>query len=187
MSEYMMEEVADEAINDLRAFIDTEQQFVKEEHDFEAKMQQWDLVIAHLDERIPPEEEHLHKLNTEVADKLVEIRNIIESEELADLKIVKEEKKLMSKHKWKVVKKLEKKALRLEKHELKKLHSEIIKLMKIIKKSESIAMDEEHLTRSKQKHEYKKIEEYYFLQIYKFLRAYERIFRNLWKLERTMC
>ena len=122
---------------------------------------------------------------------------MIESGRLHDLRIIKEEEQILRqlegdiKHKdWRAVKKgidlekgVEKQVLRLEKRELKELHSKFIDLMKLMKKSKLISSIEEDLTAAKEKEEYDKLEEYYFLQIYKFARAYERIFRHLWKKE----
>lgn len=195
--EYEMEELADLAIGELRAFLDTELQLVQKEHKLHPKLLSWDYVIGHLDERIPENMTHLHDLNRKIADKLIEIRNLIESGRLHDLRILKEEKQILSqleenvKHReWKAVRKdidletrEEKQVLKLEKLELKDLHSKFINLMKLMKRSNLISTIEEDLTINKEKEKYVKVEEYYFLQIYKFVRAYERIFRHLWKKE----
>ncbi len=195
--EYEMEEFADMAIDELRDFIDTESQLVQQEHDLSSKLTSWDYIIGHLDERIPANMGHLHTLNGKIAEKLVGIRALIESDRMKDLSIVKEEKEILLKlevdikHRdWRAVrkdvkaeKKDEKKALRLEKHELRELHYLFIDLMKLMKRSKLIEAIEEDLTSAKGKMEYEKLEEYYFLQIYKFARAYERIFRHLWKKE----
>ena len=195
--EYEMEELADKAIAELREFVDTELQLVQEEHELHSKLMSWDYVIGHLDERIPADMTDLHDLNRQIADKLIEIRDLIESGRLHDLRIIKEEEQILRqlggdiKHKdWKAVKKgidlekgVEKQVLRLEKRELKELHSKFIDLMKLMKKSKLISSIEEDLTAAKEKEEYDKLEEYYFLQIYKFARAYERILRHLWRKE----
>ena len=48
-------------------------------------------------------------------------------------------------------------------------------------------LEKERLEKEQQeKEQFEKVEEYYFLQIYRFLRAYERIFRNLWRKERRL-
>jgi len=195
--EYEMEELADLAIEELRAFLDTELQLIQEEHELHSKLLSWDYVIGHLDERIPENTTHLNDLNGKIAEKFIEIRDIIESGILYELRILKDEKQILSqleedvKHRgWKAVRndidleiRGEKQVLRLEKGELKDLHSKFIDLMKLMKRSNLISAIEEDLTVAKEKEEYEKLEEYYFLQIYKFVRAYERIFRHLWEKE----
>lgn len=195
--EYEMEELADMAIEELRCFIDTESQSVEEEHDLHSKLLSWDYVILHLDERIPENMVHLRGLNDKISDKLTEIRDMIKSEELHELEIIKEEKQILTKlekdvghREWKAVRtdidqetKEEKEVLRLKEEELKKLHSKFIDLMKIMKKSKLIKAIEEDLAVGKEKDQYKKLEEYYYVQIYKFIRAYEKIFRHLWDKE----
>jgi len=191
------EELADEAICDLRNFIHTEQQFVRAEHDLHAKLLQWDYVMVHLAERIPPELEHLHNFNGQISDKLIEIRDLIESGALSDLRIEKEEEQVLQSlgqdiahREWRAVKsesiagfENQKRVLRLEEDELRLLHSKFIELMELMKRSRLIAALEADLTEQKQKEDYGKAEEYYFVQIYKFVRAYERIFRHLLKKE----
>ncbi len=195
--EYAMEEFADMAIAGLREFIDTESQLVQEEHELSSKLSSWDYIIGHLDERIPADMKHLHEFNGKISDKVLEIRELIEAGELNDLRIIKEEKQMLSKleedvkhREWKAVRKdidvetdEERRALRLEKSELKALHSGFIDLMKLMKRSKLISAIEEDLTVANDKEQYEKLEEYYFLQIYKFARAYERIFRHLWEKE----
>ncbi len=195
MTEYEMEEFADSAVKSLREFINTEMQLVKEEHDFSSKLQSWDYVMGHLDERIPANMKHLHKLIGKISEKLLETRNYAEAR-LQNLKITEENKRTLYnlekdvEHRdWKAVKtesKKSKKIERLEIHELKKLHQKLIDLMKIIKRSELIEAISEKLTVSKDKKKYKKLAEYYFIEIYKFARAYERIFRHLWRKERIL-
>ena len=164
--EYELEEYADISIDEIRRFIDTELQLIKEEHDLYTKLLAISNIVMHL-------------------------RN---------LRIIKEEKEVLTKleeeteHRdWLAVKdnlnlepQKEKNTLRLEKDELRELHKKFIDLMKFMKRSDLINTIKEDLTKFKEKKEYIKQEEYYFLQIYKFLRAYERIFRHLWKKERRL-
>lgn len=192
-----MEELADLAIEALRRFIDTEGQLVQEEHTLYSKLLSWDYIVWHLDERIPANMPHLHDLNGNIINKLIEIRDMVESGKLHELGIAREEKQILShleedvKHReWKAVRKdidletkEEKQVLRLEKRELRELHSKFLDLMKLMKRSRLISAIEEDLTVAKEKEKYEKVEEYYFLQIYKFARAYERIFRHLWEKE----
>lgn len=194
------EEFADMAINELREFINTEQQFVEEEHELHAKLLSWDYIILHLNEKIPENMTHLHRLIDEISDKLMEIRDLLESGRLHDLKLVQEEKPILAKlkaeaeHKnWRAVRmgvdlesKEEKRVLRLEKSELKELHHKFISLMKLMNRSNLIDAIGEDLSTPKQKNAYVDLVDYYFLQIYKFIRAYERIFRHLWRKESSI-
>jgi hypothetical protein len=195
--DYEMEELADAAVGELRNFIDEEKQLIRGEHDLISKLQSWDYIVAHLDERLPANMTNLHKLNEDVAKKLIEIRDLIESGTLSDLRILKEEEQILQQlpkdveHRdWMAVRKNadseaqeEEQAVRLEKRELKDLHSKFIELMKLMKRSKLISAIEEDLTIPKEKEEYEKLEEHYFIQLYKFARAYERIFRHLWRKE----
>lgn len=227
---YEYDWMADAAVEDLRAFIDTEKQFVQEEHDFKDKLYSWDYVILHLEERIPKNMTHLIELNVEIGDRLAKIRDFIEEKMHVEIKFLKEEEHILKKlkkdvkhRKWRAVKKdialekkEEKRVLRLEIDELKELHSkfeELLQLttyttlvlainkdiMELMKRSDKTISKEELteiskrakdrllvLTVQKQKEEYERLEEYYFIQIHKFVRAYERIFRHLWRKERRL-
>ena len=198
--EYEMEELADMAIAELSSFISTESQFVEEEHELSSKLMSWDYVIGHLDERIPSEMDTLHEFNRKIAEKLLEIRELSESGRFRDLRILEEDREILQKlavdvrhRNWKAVtadvaseRQEEVKSLRLKKRELKELHSKFLELMKLMKTSRLIEAIEESLATAKEKEEFEKLEEYYFLQIYKFARAYERIFRDLWRKEKML-
>lgn len=195
--EYFMEEVADMAIPHISSFIDIESQLVNEEHNLHFKIDSAGHILAHLDERIPELATNLHDLNRRILIDLEELRDLIESENMRDLRIVGEESKIKDKlendvkHKdWKAVRTLvdketkeEKEALRLEERELKDLHYRFISLMKLMKRSKLVKAVEDYLTVLKDKDEFVKLEEYYFLQIYRFLRFYEKVFRDLWEKE----
>jgi len=58
--------------------------------------------------------------------------------------------------------------------------------MEIMKRSKLIAAIDEDLTVKHKKTSYIKKEEYYFIHIYKFIRAYEKILRNLWFKEKHL-
>ncbi len=194
---YEFEEFADMAVEELRSFIDTEQQIVTEEHNLVDKLYSWDYIFQHLDERLPKNSK-LHKLTSEISVSLIEIRELVRTGELQGLRIYHEEKALLDvlekdvEHKsWRAVKQdteweedIEKQAVRLHKDELKALHSGFISLMRLMKSKINPALKD--LTVSNEKQKFKITEEYYFLQIYKFTRAYERIFRHLWRKEKTL-
>jgi len=190
---YEMEEFADQAVEELREFIDAESKLIQAEHEFFSKLYSWEYIIAHLNERIPPKMLHLHRLSGKITEKLIEIRDIVESGSLQDLSIVKEEKHLISqleediRHKdWRAVKRgsdqetvEEEQVLRLELRELKELHSKFAALMSLMNKNKLMVAIKEDAAEFKDKSEFLKLEEYYFMQIYKFVMAYESIFRHL--------
>lgn len=147
------EEFADMAVEELRAFINTEEKFVEEEHALIDKLLSWDYIMLHLDESLPTNMVHLIHLNHEIAAKLIEIRKFIGKRRLKDLRIEKEEKHILAKlekdvkHRdWKAIRrkaklriyieylllligKKQKKVLRLEIRELKELHSKLKDLL----------------------------------------------------------
>lgn len=200
MEEYEWEEMADMAIIELREFISTEQQLVQEGHSLMDKLNSWDYLFAHLDERIPEKSTTLHALSGEIMQQLVSIRTFAEAELNAELTIIKEEEATLKKlekgrahREWQIVKsaiseeiKEEEKSVRLTKEEIKTLHSMFIDLMKIIKRSAAITLKDEHITQQKDKEEFAQIELHYYAEIYKFSRAYERILRQLWEKERAL-
>lgn len=192
------EELADMAIEETESFIDAEGGFVSQEHILLERLISWDHIFAHLDERIPEEASHLHELSGEVARRLVEIGKMVESCMLKDLEILAEEKEVLTrlqtdaKHKkWRAVKRDlrqeaadERKVIRLELRELKKLHSKFRGLKRVMDRHALIAAINADLTDPKQKEEYQRLEEYYFWKIYKFIRIYEDVFKHL--LEKEM-
>jgi len=192
-----MEEMADMAVQELRMFIDTEGRVLHEEHDLLSKLLSWDYIVAHLDERIPSEMTHLHELNGNITEKLVEIRDTIETGRMKDLQFVKEEKAIAAKlqqdvkHRdWVAVRRdtdakdqEEKKVVRLRFEELKALHRLFQELLHMIDKHSIMQAIEKDVHTPKEKAQYAKLEEYYFLQIYKFILAYERILHHLWEKE----
>ena len=194
------EEMADFAVHELREFIETESQFVQEEHDLHTKLLSWDYIIIHLTESIPQEMTHVHALNDAIAEKLMEIREVVESGRLQDLKIIQEEAQTLgsietrARNKdWRAVKSSiaegieeENAVLRLEEQELKDLHDMFLELMKLMKRSSLVSAIDADLTINQEKEKYIKQEEYYFLALYKFVRAYESVLRNLWRKERAL-
>ncbi|MBU1703748.1 MAG: hypothetical protein KJ922_00105 [Nanoarchaeota archaeon] len=183
-----MQEFADMAVAEVEEFIDFEGQFVKQEHALKDRLQSWDYIIMHIDEGLP-EGHPLHKLSLKMASKLVEISHLVEESELSELRIEAEEehikKKLASdlKHRdWRAVRQavsLEKadetRVLRLQKHEIKKLHSLFAQLERMMRSSRLKEVFEtgNHETE----------EERYFLHIYQYAHFYEQFFWHLWKKE----
>jgi len=198
--EHEFEEFADMAIDELKEFVHTEQQFVHQEHKLIDCIQGMHNVLAHIDERISPEMTHLHKLYHEITAKFLEIEKFVESDTVLHLRFAKEETKLLSKlaadvkHRdWRAVKgeiqdeeTVEHSLLRAEARELKELHKHFLELMRMMEKSNVLKVLDRDLTQPEQKEQFAKQEEYYFLQFYKFARAYEQIFRHLFEKERRL-
>jgi hypothetical protein len=197
MDEFEWEEIADMAVEDLRAFVNTEEKLVEEEHELIDKLFAWDSIMAHIEERLPADSE-LHSFNLAIAEKLVEIRDLLESGPLHNLKIRKEEQHLLAsleadlKHRdWRAVKKdiaeeeaEEEKVIRLEAAELKILHTKFTELLALA--DVELSHLKKHLPRESQKDDFEQKEEHYYLQIYKFARAYEEIFRHLLEKEEIL-
>ncbi|NQV09073.1 hypothetical protein HQ529_04440 [Candidatus Woesearchaeota archaeon] len=198
--DYEYEKDAKRAVKELRRFINTEKQFIKREHDFKDKLYSWDYIILHLEERLPAEDKDMINLNIEVGVKLSEMRDYIEQEMKIEIKFLKEERKTIKElerhiehRKWKAVRKdinveeeLEEHVLRLQVHELKVLHSKFTELMKLMIDSKVFSTKEEDVKQRKRMGKYEREEEYYLTELYKFLRAYEKIFRHLWRKERHL-
>ena len=191
------EEIADMAVEDLRAFVNTEERFVEEEHDLIDKLFAWDSIICHIEERLPDDSE-LHTLNLGISEKLIEIRDLLEQGPLHSIRIRKEEQHLLAKlredvnHRdWRAVKKdisgeeaEEEKIIRLEAAELKLLQKKFTELLALAEAE--LKHLKKHVLHEKQKEDFEKKEEYYYLQIFKFARAYEAIFRHLLEKEELL-
>lgn len=206
MTNYDWEQHADIVIERLGESIHLEDQFVKEAHDIEEKLQALDNVLMHINERIAATVTELHRadslleLNKEVADVLLKIRELIETGRLHNLQIVREEEYLLNELKhdvehreWVAIRqdvaleeREEKRYIRLDEEELGELVRLFSDIVKLIEKKRLIEAIEAEFCASKQKEDYLKVEEYYFLQIYKFVKAYEQILRNLLEKEKSI-
>jgi hypothetical protein len=184
--EYEWQDHADLVIGSLHVDIHLKDQFVKREHDLVSKLASLVYVIDHITERIPKEMKNLHNLNSEIEDKIMDIKALVESDRLKDLKIEEEETEDINNKNWRAVKKEGKGFIKLKHGELKELHSKFIDLMKLMKRKKLVKAIEYDAAGEKEKEKYEKLEEYYFLQIYRLMRAYEKIFRELWKKERGL-
>lgn len=199
MTEYEMEEMADMTVEILREDLAVEEQFIANEHELHAKLYAIDNLWAHLEECCAGHD-HLETLNHSIYESILDMREFIDMNELMDLKFIKEEKKYSDKlnsdvaHRdWQAVsvdinaeKSVEGNHVRVQEQHLKELHSKFVALMKEMKESNIIKALEKDLVEKKTKKDYVKLEEHYFLEIYKFLRAYERILRHLWKKEKGL-
>lgn len=92
-----MEEFADMAVEEFRLSIDTEAQLLAEEHLFRDKIESWDPILMHLDELVAEEQKEFHASSMQINEKILEIQSLLESGELAGLRFVAEESKLLSK------------------------------------------------------------------------------------------
>jgi len=193
------EEIVERTIIEFRNSIDVEKQVIKADHDLFSKLSSWIYVLDHLDQNLPDSMKHLHELNGKISDLVWGIMDFVQEKGLEDLKIEKEEEKVLEQlkddvnHKdWRAVnrdieveKKLEEESIRLEEKELKELHSLFDNVMTLIKEGFKDAIEEDAAT-PKQKHEYERQEEYYFMEMYKFAKTYEDIFRHLLEKEKRI-
>ena len=190
--EYEWEELAEDAISDLKKFIDLENLFINKEHELKEKLISYDYVLIHLEEeRIPFENKVADNLNARIIKKLKKIIKFIESDKTREWHIEQEEKHLSGKikedisHKnWKAVKKhtqsgerQEEKALKLQGHELRKLHKKFNDLRRTI---------ERELLNPKKKEYYTTEIRRYFHEIYKLVKAYEKVFKDLRRKEKLL-
>jgi len=182
--------IAQEAARDLLADINLQSQVIAREHDLKTKLLVWDNIIEHLNTLVA-ENSPQHRLLLSVVDKLTQIRDLIESYEVGELRFVSEEKAIAKKlssdighRNWRLVKieeqvlkKREKKFEKLEIDELKELKKQFFELGTLIEKSKAIKIKPTDTRTSLEK--FKNEEEYYFLQIWRFASAYMRIISNL--------
>lgn len=185
------ETYANEILNEFKAFIDTEKLFIRKEHELKERLLSLEVVVGHLDENIPLENKVEQALNDRIGSELQKTISLIEAYEIKDLHLEKEEEKLKAlikeglEHKdWRAVrkyaeieKKEEKRVLRLESHELRELYSKFHGLMKLIK---------EDLSHPENKDKHTEDTKPYFVQLYKIMCAYEKIFRDLERKERLL-
>ncbi len=191
-----LQEWADSALENIRSFINHEQQFIKKEHSFANQVHALDQPFHYLFNEVFSDKK-LQALINEVLDLLRDLKNWVDTSEINDVRLIKEEQNILQqmkvdkeRKKWKVVKdevkseeKAEEAVLNLELHEIRKIHDIFLEIMKLMKRSKLLALDEDM---TKEKKDYANKIDYYFNQIYKFIRTYERIFRHLWKKEKQL-
>ena len=183
--EYEWKEYADQAIQEIEEFVNIESQFIRTGHKFLSALLGIDYIFAHLEETIP-EGSDLHRLLGKICAILVEIKDVIESDESKELKFEQEEKRLLaifeyaSQHKnWRLVRKiisaeekLESSVERLQEEELKGLHSKFRRIKRLTNRINLGNIDE------KVRH--------YLIRLIKLLSAYERILWHLLKKEKIL-
>jgi len=194
MTEFEWEEFADDAVEQLRSCINTELQAVEEEHTLLEKLHSWDPITAHLDvDLISDDQMPLHDLKGEITELLFDLRGEIEAGIRQDVKFVNEERHLLEKlqadmqHKdWRAVQKdieaaeaEEEAFVRMQLHEIKEIQVKFKEIMQLIEKSGLVPEIKEDLSIYKEKHEHDDAIQYYFLALYKFCRAYAKIFEDL--------
>ena len=194
--DFNFEELADIAINNVTEFINYEQQFIKKEHELFAQLINLDQVIVHLVEGLITDD-NLHNLTFRMSARLRYLKDMITSFANNDVRLEKEEEAILrqlkvdrERKKWKAVRldvqseeKAEQAVIKLELDEIRKIHDIFLEIMKLMKRSKLLALDEDM---TKEKKDYANKIDYYFNQIYKFIRTYERIFRHLWKKEKQL-
>ena len=147
-------------------------------------------VILHLEEGIGTIDAETKAVISQEVELLLEIRTLLEQEGLQEMRFVKEERLIAKQldqasknHEWVLVKILEGKALqqnvvRLQMEELRRLHAQIISLLRVMKQGSPMSSPSPH-HRSWRKDDYQDKLQYYLHQINKFARAYERILMHL--------
>lgn len=185
MNDYEWKELADNTIQEIEEFIDTESQFIKIEHKLLSALLGLDHVFAHLDE-LTPREHDLHQFLGEISHLLSEIKDIIESDETKEIKFKQEEERILDileyaeEHRnWILVrqikdveKSLESNVIRLEKEELRELHAKFKKIKRFIQNLDINKTDQKV--------------RYYLTKLIKILNAYERIFWHLLRKEQVI-
>ena len=189
--------IAQEATKDLLADLNIQEQTIAREHDLKTKLYIWDNIIVHLNTLVS-EDSAIHGLLLDVIDKLLELRELIEGYEVTELKLIAEEKSIVREinshisdknsglqHKgWQLVKIVESKAkgkaqkfYKLEIAELKKLKRKFTELGLLIEKSKTIKINPSDGKTAIT--EFKREEEYYFLQLYRFASIYANVLGGL--------
>ncbi|HLG23915.1 MAG TPA: hypothetical protein VI564_03225 [Candidatus Nanoarchaeia archaeon] len=198
LKEYELEEVADLAIKEIRKFVNLERQIVKNGHDLFSRMDSLHLIIGHLDERMPSNWTKLHDLSGQISVLIINIMNSIKYGSLKGIEITREKEYLELSRKvrhrnWVAVRnslkseiEREESTTRLEIKQLKTLHGKFISLMRLMKAYLGELMSSQDFASIIKKDRFVKLHHYYFTVLYKFARAYERIFRHLWRKERNV-
>lgn len=177
----MNEEFADEAVKDIHAFINTEKQTIQQTHSLYTKLLAWEGIFQHILFNFPDD---VQELNNDIEEILTELRDHLEQSEYTEIEIMKEEEQHLQhvqdhpQKEYRAIKRNENQLLRLELHELKMLHNYFSKLKHLIESRIPKAIKKDAQT-PQQKADFEKAEEYYFVQIYKFVAAYENIFKQL--------
>jgi len=191
------EESAEAVIAELREFIDHEQRHVVQSHDLLTRLQSWEYVLLHLDERIPRRMKKLHAINAETTDALVAIRDLVDSVQFQGLKLEREEAHVVARleadvrHRdWRAARSDlahatddAERFVRLEERELKTLHAQFLELATSMQQNRL----RDALKEGAQKEiaEFAKIEEY-FAHVSAFVSTYERILYDLISKERVL-
>lgn len=175
-----MEEIADATVAILREFINAEQQFVTEEHNLHDKLCAVDHIFAFLDEKIPENLGHLHNLNHKIYKGILKLRDFIEENSLVNVQFLQEG------NGWKAVSEKAGELVSVNGQLLKEFHDLFVELADAMAESELIKAVHQDLGNEKPKEDYVSLEEHYFAEVYKFLRAYEGILRRLWQKEKDL-
>lgn len=163
------------AIENLREGINAERRFVIKAHNLSEKMNSIELIFGHMDISVSDTKKHFHQFLGPIIDNFLVIRSLIASYETEEIHIIQKEVVEAKKRQWRLVRKLEEKETVLEKQELIKLHDMFNKLFRLMDKHKLIKALEEDFSTKKEIEKYEKAEHYYLSQIFKFVRAYERI------------
>ena len=192
---------ADSAVDDFRLSLKLEERSLESEHSLQEKITAATYITMHLSEIIPDSAKELHNLNSAIEHRLGVILGLIEWGEEKKVFILKDERKTIKKlddsvkHKeWRAVVALSAEGQdavedfeELEEKFLRKLHRNFKQLLSLMKRQKLWKALEEDLSVDKEKEHYVgRLEEHYFLQLFKLISTYERIFRHLLEKEKIL-
>jgi len=198
--EDFFQELVEDAIQNLERAVNLKKQIAHDQHDVHGKIMGMETLIGDLDGKTPEEYKHLHKLSHKIASLLLEIQEIIQSFEHAELSIVAEEERHLEQLHESVahrnfrlvkvniehVKEEIDPGLRLEKREVKQLHSKLKKLRKITEPSNIRAVIKKDVGDEQKREELDRLWESYLTSIYRFARIYENVFNDLFEKDKHL-
>ena len=164
MVDYEWKDMADMYLDELHSNIDLQKKSISLEHQFVDSLSSWELVMAHVDQDLGLKDPVLIKLSGKVCRFIHRLKKLCERGLLQEMVFVKD----AHKYPWKVVVKSEKP---LHVDQLRSVHRIVVLLVKAIKQTGLKGRDDV---------------ENYFLKVYHGLLVYEKVFRDLWRKERTL-
>jgi len=192
MDKPSLEESADGAILFLSECIKLEKRLVHEEHALEDVVMGLHNVMGHIEDLTPDGQPKLNSVTQKITQILWDLLELLNYGERAGLKLVKEQKSVITQlesdlqhRNWRAIED-DMPDNRLEIAHLKQMHNHFKELMKAIRRSHIKKVVDDAIKNPKVKEEYEDQVHHYLVQIYRFARSYERIFRHLMKKERLL-
>jgi hypothetical protein len=184
-----MKQEAQNALNNIKQFIDIENKFIQKEHELYDSLDSIKMLYSHALDVSPENFDKTSKTNREIEEKLNEIIVFIQDDRLKNLNFEKEEELLLKqleidiKNKdWKLVKRDitvqeddESNVLRLE-------IDDVEKLQLLFKELKELMQGSALMPQAKEEKEH----EHYFFKVYRIVSAYEKIFLELFEKEQEI-